>query len=66
MIVYIISVWLNYEADSGTRGINPINYAVFSVILWVVIISIGFKAADYMSVPGDDEVLASRNFVIEK
>ncbi len=66
MIVYIISVWLNYEADSGTRGINPINYAVFSVILWVVIISIGFKAADFMSVPGDDEVLASRNFVIEK
>jgi len=64
MIVYVISVWMNYESDLGTRGINPINFAVFSVILWVVIISIGFKAADYMSVPGDDEVLASRNFVV--
>ena len=64
MIVYVIAVWMNYESDLGTRGINPVNYAVFSVILWVVIISIGFKAADYMSVPGDDEVLASRNFVV--
>ncbi len=64
MIVYIISVWMNYEGSVGTRGINPINYAVFSVILWVVIISIGFKAADYATVPGDDEVLASRNFTV--
>lgn len=66
MIVYVISVWLNYEADTGTRGINPINYAVFSVILWVVVISIGFKAADYMTVPGDDEVLAARSFTVNK
>jgi hypothetical protein len=64
MIVYVIAVWMNYEGDSGTRGINPINYAVFSVILWVVIISIGFKAADYIAVPGDDDVLASRKFEI--
>jgi hypothetical protein len=64
MIVYVIAVWMNYESDSGTRGINPINYAVFSVILWVVIISIGFKAADYIAVPGDDEVLASRKFEV--
>jgi hypothetical protein len=66
MIVYVISVWMNHETEVGTRGINPINYAVFSVILWVVIISIGFKAADYMTVPGDDEVLASRNFTVNK
>jgi hypothetical protein len=37
---------------------------VFSVILWVIIISIGFKAADYITVPGDDEVLASRKFEV--
>ena len=66
MIVYVISVWMNHETEVGTRGINPINYAIFSVILWVVIISIGFKAADYMTVPGDDEVLASRNFTVNK
>jgi hypothetical protein len=64
MIVYVIAVWMNFEGDSGTRGINPINYAVFSVILWVVIISIGFKAADYIAVPGDDDVLASRKFEV--
>lgn len=64
MMIYVGAVWMNYEADIGTRGIHPINYAVFSVILWIVIITIGFKAADYMSVPGDDEVLASRNFQV--
>lgn len=62
MIVYVVSVWLNYERSSGGTGISPINYAVFSVLLWVVVISIGFKAADYMAVPGDDELLASQNF----
>jgi len=66
MIVYVIAVWMNYENGSGTRGLNPINYAVFSVILWVIIISIGFKAADYMAVPGDDEVLANRNFEVRQ
>lgn len=66
MIIYIIAVWMNYEGDVGTRGIHPINYAVFSIILWVIVISIGFKAADYMSVPGDDEVLATRNFTVNK
>ena len=64
MIIYVIAVWMNYERSSGTSGINPINYAVFSVLLWVVIISIAFKAADYMAVPGDDEVLARRNFEV--
>ena len=66
MIVYVGSVWLNYERDSGRTGITPINYAVFSVVLWVVVISIGFKAADYIAVPGDDELLASQNFEVIK
>ncbi len=66
MIIYVISVWMNYENEVGTRGINPINYAIFAVVLWVVIISVGFKAADYASVPGDDEVLAARNFEVIK
>lgn len=64
MVIYIIAVWMNYEGELGTRGIHPINYAVFSIILWLVIISIGFKSADYMTVPGDDEVLAKQNFKV--
>jgi hypothetical protein len=66
MIVYVVSVWLNYERSSGETGISPINYAVFSVLLWVVVIAIGFKAADYIAVPGDDELLASQNFEEKK
>ena len=66
MIIYVVAVWLNHERDLGGTGIAPINYAIFSVFLWVVLISIGFKAADYISVPGDDDLLASQNFVAIK